>query len=134
MSSLERAHQAVGSPITEALAKKLRDEAGHYVEAIVKEVSEYMIRRLPMHEPAKQIFDFEETKDDAKNRIDVELDLYFDSVRPANKRKTQAKGKKKKAESKKPERRLSPGRTQAMPVLSSKKAGLSSTTKVNRRI
>jgi hypothetical protein len=86
LSSLKRTHQAVGSPpITEALAKKVKDEGGDYVEAIVKEVSEYMAHRLPMFKPAKQLFDFEDTKREVKKRIDLEMDLYFDSVGEAKK-------------------------------------------------
>lgn len=80
LQSLKEVHGALGSPITEPLAKKLKDEAGDYVEAIVKEVCEYMAQRLPMFEPLRQLFDFEDTQGELKKRIDVELDLYFDSV------------------------------------------------------
>jgi len=86
LSSLKRAHQAVGSPlITEALGKKLKDEAGHYVEAIVGDVSEFMAKGRPSLQLPESLFDFKDTECEAKKRIDVELDLYFNSVGEAKK-------------------------------------------------
>ena len=80
LQSLKRVHGQLGFAITEGLAKKLKDEAGDYVEAIVREISEYMAKRRPMSKLEESFFDFEDTKREVKKRIDVELDLYFDSV------------------------------------------------------
>jgi len=97
---LEKVHRKVGSPpITEALEKKVTDQTGGYVEAIVNEIAGCMDERRPGFMLPESLFDFEDKEREVKERIDAELGLYFGSVGVGKKPETRAKGKKKKAES-----------------------------------
>ena len=78
--SIQEVHKALGSSITETLATALKQEVGYHVEAIVEEISKYMIQRLPMSKSDAHYFDFENIKREVKEKFDVEVDLYVDSL------------------------------------------------------
>jgi len=71
---------AVGLSITETSASALKQEVTYHIEAIVKEISEYMTQRLPMSKSEAHYFDFENTKREVKEKFDVKIDLYVDSL------------------------------------------------------
>lgn len=78
--SLLRVHKIYDSPITNMLAIDLKEEISHYIEAIVEEISKYMIQRLPMSKSDAHYFDFENIKREVIERISVKVDLYVDSL------------------------------------------------------
>ncbi len=78
--SIQKAHYAFGSPITETLATDLKTEASFHIEKIVKEASELIAKRLRFNEPYGHIYNLESAKCKVTKKIDVEIDLYFDSL------------------------------------------------------
>ncbi|MFC1737751.1 hypothetical protein ACFL1G_01730 [Planctomycetota bacterium] len=77
--SIQKAHKALGSPISNTLATDLKEEAGHSIEDIVKEISTVLTRP-----PVTRLFQesgylvLEDIKREVGKKIDVEVDLYVD--------------------------------------------------------
>ncbi|OHB78023.1 MAG: hypothetical protein A2Z25_05010 [Planctomycetes bacterium RBG_16_55_9] len=79
-NSVRRAYEAVGAPTTGALAADFKKEVNRHIEEIVKDVSEFMARRLSSRKLSPHLLDFESTKHAVEERIGVEVDLYVDSL------------------------------------------------------
>ncbi len=78
--SIQRAHNAVGSPITETLATDLKEEISHHIEKIVEELSDILSRELCLLKPPTCYLDLESIKREVSGKIGVKIDLYVDSI------------------------------------------------------
>ncbi len=78
--SIQKAHNALGSPVTETLATDLKEEVSRHIEKIVKEASEFVVQRLRFMKQYVRLIDLESTKRQVKEKLDVEVDLYVDSL------------------------------------------------------
>ncbi|MBN2594525.1 MAG: toll/interleukin-1 receptor domain-containing protein [Sedimentisphaerales bacterium] len=77
---IQKAHSALGSPITEMLATDLKEEVSRHIEKIVKNASEFVVQRLSFMKQYVCLVDLESTKRQVKEKLDVEVDLYVDSL------------------------------------------------------
>ena len=78
--SLQRAHKALGSQLTDTLACDLKEEATQFLSEITKELSELMIKQpgFTKDDIAKSILD--SAKNDACEKINIDIDLYVNSL------------------------------------------------------
>ena len=79
-ASIQRAHEAVGSPMTNTLAKDLKQEVNLHIEKIVKYATELMAKRLRLTEPNTELANLEKTQSEVKKEYEAEVDLYVASL------------------------------------------------------
>ncbi len=113
--SFQRAHKAVGSPLTETLGIDLKAAISSNIEKIVREISEVLTTRLNVLKDSVQAhhLDLESTESTVIKEIDVEVDLYVDQLICERVRQNRRDGrtktaKKKKVKAKKLERKYKP--------------------------
>ena len=78
--SIVRAHKAVGSPLTETLVADIKEEGSHFIEKITEEVGENMAREMRFMEQEAQHYNLSGVKHDATQKMNIEADLYVDSL------------------------------------------------------
>jgi len=78
--SLQRAHKALGSQITGTLASDFKEAATHFLTEITKELSEFMIKRRCFAENGTANSILYSAKNDACEKINIEIDLYVNSL------------------------------------------------------
>ncbi len=78
--SIVRAREAVGSPLTETLAADIKEEVNHFIEEITKEVGEKMASAMHFMERDAQRYNLNDTRDTAIQEMNIEVDLYVDSL------------------------------------------------------
>lgn len=78
--SLQRAHKALGSQITDTLASDLKKAATHLLNESTKEFSEFMTKRPCFKEDGTADTILYSDKNDACEKIDIEIDLYVSNL------------------------------------------------------
>ncbi|MBN2594799.1 MAG: hypothetical protein JXA81_14930 [Sedimentisphaerales bacterium] len=79
-TSIQKAHKAFGSHITDTLEKDLKQEVNLYIEKIVEYVSGVMAKRLRLKEQNENHTYLDETKSEVKKEYGAEIDLYIASL------------------------------------------------------
>lgn len=78
--SIQEAHKALGSPVTETLRTDIKGEASRHIENAIKEASGLMAWRLSSMKPSVRLLDLESTKHEVIEKISVKVDLYVDTL------------------------------------------------------
>jgi hypothetical protein len=78
--SLQRSHKALGSQITDTLACDLKEEATQLLSETTKELSNFMIRQSGFTKDDTANSSFDLAKNDACEKIYIEIDLYVNSL------------------------------------------------------
>lgn len=88
--SVVRAHKAVGSPFTETLAADIKEEVNNFTQEIVEEVGREMAGEMHFMKGDARRYNLHDARDSAIQKIDVEADLYVDSLVGETKGETSA--------------------------------------------
>ncbi len=80
LENIVRAHKAVGSPLTETLAADIKEEGSHFIEKITEEVGEKMAREMHFMKREAQHYNLSSAKYGATQEMNIEADLYVDSL------------------------------------------------------
>lgn len=78
--SLQRAHKAVGSQPTETLAYDFKEAVAHFLDEIKKELSEFMMKQPGFTKDDTANSTLDSAKNDACEKIDIEIDLYVSNL------------------------------------------------------
>ncbi len=78
--SLQRAHKALGSQLTDTLACDLKKEATQFLSETKKKLLEFMIKRPYFAKDDTANSTLDSAKNDACEKIDIEIDLYVNSL------------------------------------------------------
>ena len=80
LENIVRAHTAVGSPPTETLAADIKEEGSHFIEKITEEVGEKMASEMHFMKREAKHLNLSSAKHVATQELNVEADLYVDSL------------------------------------------------------
>lgn len=78
--SLQRAHKALGSQITDTLACDLKETATQFLNEAHKELLEHMIKRPYFAKDVAANSTLDSAKNNACEKIDIEIDLFVNSL------------------------------------------------------
>ena len=84
--SIERSHKNINSPLSQTLAVDIKEEVDHFIEKIIEEISDQMNNAMHFMEQDAHRYNLDDARDSMIQEIDVEADLYVDSlaVEPKN--------------------------------------------------
>lgn len=80
LENIVRAHKASGSPLADTLAADIKEEGSHFIEKITEEVGEKMASEMHFMKREAQHLNLSSAKHDATQEMNIEADLYVDSL------------------------------------------------------
>jgi hypothetical protein len=79
-NSLLRAHKALGSQLTETLASDFKEANTYFLDEIIKELSELIMKQPCFAKDDRANSNLYSAQKDASEEINIEVDLYVDSL------------------------------------------------------
>ncbi len=78
--NIVRVHKAVGLPLTKTLAVDIKQEVNHFIGKIIEEIGKQMNSAMHFMERDAHRYNLDDARDSMIQEMDVEADLYVDSL------------------------------------------------------